>query len=293
MKIIYVDLLVFVNMIVNFFILSATEKICKEKIKPIRMIISDIAASLCSLAIFLPELGVMFSIALRLAVSSTVVLAAFGFGNLRRFVGIVGGFFSVSFAYAGICLGIWTAFKPSKMIIKNDVVYFDISPIVLVSTAAICYVILWILKKHFVKNDLETCEYDVIINHNGATKDFKGFLDTGNLLCDSFSQRPVIIISGNAARELSVFTDSLNGTAQNLNGFRYIPYSVVGGKGILPAFVPDGITVKSKKFCGSADDCLLAVSDDLAGDYSVIFGKNVIERIKQHEKQTEPADIKN
>lgn len=35
MKIIYVDLLVFVNMIVNFFILSATEKICKEKIKPI------------------------------------------------------------------------------------------------------------------------------------------------------------------------------------------------------------------------------------------------------------------
>ena len=68
------------------------------------MIISDIAASLCSLAIFLPELGVVFSIALRLAVSSTVVLAAFGFGNLRRFVGIVGGFFLFHLLMRGYAL---------------------------------------------------------------------------------------------------------------------------------------------------------------------------------------------
>ncbi len=305
MKVIYIDVLIFVNFIVNYFILLATQKICRQRARTLRLLLADALASACSLAVFLPETGAFLGVLLRLAVSSAVVLTAFGFRSCKRFFSLLGGFFAVSFAYAGICFGIWSVFKPKGMIIKNDVVYFDVSPLLLICTSAVCYVVLMLLKKHFSKDEgTSSLEYTVEITINGQTSSLKGFLDTGNMLYDCFSECPVIIAKKEYICNLTISDFSFGGEEQsfkqpeiavdfpgNLKGFRLIPYSVVGSKGVLPAFMPDSVVILDEKKEYRPDCCLVALSDEQTGEWEALLGKNIFERTVSRDKISEKAAV--
>ena len=304
LKVIYIDVLIFVNFIVNYFILLATQRICRQRAGTLRIFLADALASACSLAVFLPETGAISGVMLRLAVSSAVVLTAFGFRDCKRFFSLLGGFFAVSFAYAGICFGIWAVFKPKGMIIKNDIVYFDVSPLLLICTSAVCYVLLMLLKKHFSKDEGTSLEYTVEITINGQTSSLKGFLDTGNMLYDCFSECPVIIakkkyIHNSAIPNFSFFggekgLKQLDGSVnlpENLKGFRLIPYCVVGSKGVLPAFKPDGVVISDGKTEYKPDCCLVALSDEQTGEWEALLGKNIFERTVSRDKISEKTAV--
>lgn len=304
LKVIYIDVLIFVNFIVNYFILLATQRICRQRAGTLRIFLADALASACSLAVFLPETGAISGVLLRLAVSSAVVLTAFGFRDCKRFFSLLGGFFAVSFAYAGICFGIWAVFKPKGMIIKNDIVYFDVSPLLLICTSAVCYVLLMLLKKHFSKDEGTSLEYTVEITINGQTSSIKGFLDTGNMLYDCFSECPVIIAKKkyihNSAIPNFSFAGGEKGLKQldgsvnlpeNLKGFRLIPYCVVGSKGVLPAFKPDGVVISDGKTEYRPDCCLVALSDEQTGEWEALLGKNIFERTVSRDKISEKTAV--
>ena len=304
LKVIYIDVLIFVNFIVNYFILLATQRICRQRAGTLRIFLADALASVCSLAVFLPETGAISGVMLRLAVSSAVVLTAFGFRDCKRFFSLLGGFFAVSFAYAGICFGIWAVFKPKGMIIKNDIVYFDVSPLLLICTSAVCYVLLMLLKKHFSKDEGTSLEYTVEITINGQTSSLKGFLDTGNMLYDCFSECPVIIAKKkyihNSAIPNFSFAGGEKGLKQldgsvnlpeNLKGFRLIPYCVVGSKGVLPAFKPDGVVISDGKTEYKPDCCLVALSDEQTGEWEALLGKNIFERTVSRDKISEKTAV--
>ena len=304
LKVIYIDVLIFVNFIVNYFILLATQRICRQRAGTLRIFLADALASVCSLAVFLPETGAISGVMLRLAVSSAVVLTAFGFRDCKRFFSLLGGFFAVSFAYAGICFGIWAVFKPKGMIIKNDIVYFDVSPLLLICTSAVCYVLLMLLKKHFSKDEGTSPEYTVEITINGQTSSLKGFLDTGNMLYDCFSECPVIIAKKkyihNSAIPNFSFAGGEKGLKQldgsvnlpeNLKGFRLIPYCVVGSKGVLPAFKPDGVVISDGKTEYKPDCCLVALSDEQTGEWEALLGKNIFERTVSRDKISEKTAV--
>ncbi len=304
LKVIYIDVLIFVNFIVNYFILLATQRICRQRAGTLRIFLADALASACSLAVFLPETGAISGVLLRLAVSSAVVLTAFGFRDCKRFFSLLGGFFAVSFAYAGICFGIWAVFKPKGMIIKNDIVYFDVSPLLLICTSAVCYVLLMLLKKHFSKDEGTSLEYTVEITINGQTSSLKGFLDTGNMLYDCFSECPVIIAKKqyihNSAIPNFSFAGGEKGLKQldgsvnlpeNLKGFRLIPYCVVGSKGVLPAFKPDGVVISDGKTEYKPDCCLVALSDEQTGEWEALLGKNIFERTVSRDKISEKTAV--
>lgn len=303
LKVIYIDVLIFVNFIVNYFILLATQRICRQRAGTLRIFLADALASACSLAVFLPETGAISGVLLRLAVSSAVVLTAFGFRDCKRFFSLLGGFFAVSFAYAGICFGIWAVLKPKGMIIKNDIVYFDVSPLLLICTSAVCYVLLMLLKKHFSKDEGTSLEYTVEITINGQTSSLKGLLDTGNMLYDCFSECPVIIAKKkyihNSAIPNFSFAGGEKGLKQldgvnlpeNLKGFRLIPYCVVGSKGVLPAFKPDGVVISDGKTEYKPDCCLVALSDEQTGEWEALLGKNIFERTVSRDKISEKTAV--
>lgn len=316
MKVIYLDVLVFVNLIVNFSLLCATKKICRQSCGTIRMILSDLFCSICSFMIFLPNFGAVFDVLIRLFVSSAAVIIAFGFRNIKRFLNLLGGFFSVSFAYGGICFALWYVFKIPGIVIRNSIIYFDLSPIVLIASSAVCYVVLMVLKKHFQSKNNNRLFYTVEITVNDISECFKGFFDTGNMLYDCFSECPVIIVKRSCLKNLSKIlpealleksiikdealkqenyalskgfnsiTDDRNTTAvsdqktkyNDLKGFRLIPYSVVGSKGLLPAIRADRVIIYDIHKSYIPDRCLLAVTDEKDGDWEVLLGNNIFER---------------
>lgn len=283
---IYIDVLLFVNLFVNYFILLATEKICRQRTTVFRRIIGDIVASASSLVIFLPEMNFVLSLITRFMISAVIVFTAFGFKNIRRFFILVGGFYSVSFAYAGICLAVWAVFRPKGLIIRNDAIYFNISPLLLIVTSLVCYFLLLILRRFFGKDHMQSLYYQIQISKCEKSVTLNAFLDSGNQLYDVFSNAPVIIVDfariksllpENDRETLMNFGGDFSGKAA-ITGYRLIPYSVVGGKGLLPAFRPDQTVVYKGKEKIEIDDCLIALSNDLGGENEALIGKDLLER---------------
>ena len=120
------------------------------------------------------------------------------------------------------------------------------------------------------------------------------------MLYDCFSECPVIIAKKkyihNSAIPNFSFAGGEKGLKQldgsvnlpeNLKGFRLIPYCVVGSKGVLPAFKPDGVVISDGKTEYKPDCCLVALSDEQTGEWEALLGKNIFERTVSRDKISE------
>ena len=78
MKSIYLDVLIVLNIYVNYFLLRATAKFTHTPLKTIRCIISSVIGSLFSLTILLPAGNFLIPLAIKLGAAVVIVGMAFG-----------------------------------------------------------------------------------------------------------------------------------------------------------------------------------------------------------------------
>ena len=292
-QVVYIDVLLAVNLIINYFLLTACMSFCKLQARIRRRLLGSALGAVYSFILFLPELPVWGSVIVRLIMSATIALAAFGWVSPRRFLRALAGFYAVSFAFAGIMFGLWVMFKPAGMVISNSVVYFNISPLLLVFFAALCYLV-FSLAGYFVKQRAPDNKcYTVEIRHHDKTLRSAALLDTGNSVSDLFTGNPVVIaeyslieplLDPNCRHLFKNSSHSFAGTAlippELKKNYRILPYSTLSGSGIMPAFSPDKITVfnQSKKL--ETSRITVAVSGQLSGEYRVLLGSDILENTK-------------
>ena len=102
--VIYADILVAVNMIVNYFLLRACAAVTGSDCKTVRMFLSSLAGGLFSLIIFVDGIPVLINAVIKTSFLCFMVSAAFGFGNLKSFVKNCSAFLVANFGFAGIML---------------------------------------------------------------------------------------------------------------------------------------------------------------------------------------------
>lgn len=83
---VYADVLVMVNLFVNYALLLCSSLILKNRISNLRLLAGAAIGSAYGLVIFLPEIPIYFELPVRIAVSAAIVLTSFGFRNIRRFL---------------------------------------------------------------------------------------------------------------------------------------------------------------------------------------------------------------
>ena len=120
--IVYADVLIFLNTIINFYLLLLTKKLGRNEEKLFRLVCGAFIGALFSLYIFLPNQNIFTEIAVRLICAALITVVCFGFKGLRAYLRNLIIFFTVSFVFAGVMLGIWLIFKPGGMVIHNSVV---------------------------------------------------------------------------------------------------------------------------------------------------------------------------
>ena len=125
--IVYADVLVFVNSIVDYFLLLLTARLNKVMYKKFRLILGAIFGGLTPLYIFLSVKSVIIDFLIKSAFCIFMILICFGFINLKFFLGNVVCLLSATFIYAGAILAIWQVFKSPKIFINNLTVYYDVS----------------------------------------------------------------------------------------------------------------------------------------------------------------------
>lgn len=247
-QVIYVDVLIIVNLFVNYFILLTTSKFLNLKLKLSRLILGEILGAIYSLYIFIPEPNLFISILIKLFMSIIIVAVSFKFRTIQQFLKIIVCFYAVNFAFSGIMFALWCAFKPNGMIINNDIVYFNISPITLIVSTVISYIIIEIINRVIEKKQLKSSKYEIGIKFKDKYIVLNAKIDTGNLLKEPFSNLPVIVVKKSEINllipEFNIFESIENQNEIKKLKIRMIPFKTVSGTGILPAFKPEYVVLK-------------------------------------------------
>lgn len=283
--IIYVDVLIFINTVIDFLLLTLTQTLSATKPRFLRKLAASIVSALFSLYIFLPPQPKFIEILMRLLSSVVAVLVCFGYANIRLYLRRLFIFFAVSFIYAGIMAAIVMLFSPSVISINNGIVYFDISPIWLISLSLLFYIAIVLIKKLTGRQSeyAKECDIEFAFGNNYCTA--KAMVDSGHTLNDAFSDCAVIIVDKSVAETLFGKLDTecmlsvkTPATSEISRCFRVLPVNTVSSKDLLPAVKIDAATVMCEKRKIELIKPILVISNQTLSDgYSSIISPRILE----------------
>ena len=229
-------------------------------------------------------LTALFSIAVSLLMTYT----AYGKMRFARFAKNTAVFYAVSFTLGGgitaICnlLNIW---QNSRQVVINgtfDTLYGDLPFGLLILLAFGCGLFSFIsgklIKKH---GEMQICTLEIGIKT--ARLSLQALVDSGNLLREPISSKPVVIVTFDSIRPilpmeiLNLFKNkntSIEQSALKDAKIRFIPTSTVNGHGLLFAFSPDYVKI-NEDFADTyvAVDC----NQKSFGDYTAIVPSSLIQ----------------
>lgn len=260
------DLIVLVNLIVDFFLLYITGRTLKLVINFKRMFFAALIGSMYTITLIYSYLNIFSNCYFKLIVALILVYISFGNMSFLTNFKILCIFILYSMLLAGICIFIQYnryTYLNSSMIINFPYEWLFVSVMMLYIT--IDRLVIYVKDR----KDIFTLVYEVDIVFKDKEKKVKAFLDTGNELREPATNLPVVIV------EESVF-DSIN--LEEVSKF-HIPYKVINGSGgKLLGFKPDIIKINFGKEVKYRQVIIALCQDKLSrlGDYHALLSRGVI-----------------
>ncbi len=271
--IIYVDVLLVTNLIIDYFLILLTAKINKIRYKNFRIIIGALIGSLFSFYIFYENSNTFKNALVRLFSAAIIILIGIGFKSFKSYFRNILTLFASSFLYCGAMFAIWMLFKINTIVINNSVVYLDISPISLIILTVVFYFFIQIFKSILKKNALKAKRAEVILKFCGKKEKFKAIFDTGNSVKDILSNSEVIFISKDDGVKF------LGGNPSEFpNFYRLLPCGTVGGSKLL-----EGVRIDKAKILIENNEItlikpILALCEiKLDSEFSLILNPEILE----------------
>lgn len=283
---IYADILVITNLYVDFFLLWCTGKFMHLHPKSFRLVLGALAGALCALAALIPYKPGWISLIIGGITALLTTGAAFMPVKPGLFIRIALCFWMFSLLLAGFFLFILHFFSPGNAAVLGNTLYLDISLPMLFFFTCGAYALFYLFHRLFPgqfgsggKKLSSIC--GLTIAHGGREKKVYAMADTGNSLREPFSGLPVIVCQEQSVKELAppavlAFLDSSDtGAAGSQGGLRLVPFSSMGGHGVLPAFRPDSLKITKS---GEQLDCYVAVCRQRlsSGQFEAIYNPDLL-----------------
>lgn len=269
MRTIYIDVLLILNLYVNWLLLRGTARLTHTRLTGIRCIAAAAAGSLTSLTVMLPTLHPMLTLLVKLMTAMVPVGTAFGLRCQKIFWRNLGVFLVLSFTFAGLCLALCTLSGVDLLIWSGSSIYLHFSLTALILCTALAYLLLRIFS--YVRARFFRCDesYQIIVRVGAHIAAVDGIADTGNGLCDCITGLPVVIIGKKALESIPETAEP-----EKLLRYRLIPYATIAGSGLLPVFRPDEVIIRSKSTGRKRRaDVLVGISEDTE---SAIFNPGLL-----------------
>jgi len=289
--VIYIDVLVAINIFVTWLLLACSVFFSAVQVKRWRLLLASLLGGAGSLLILLPPAPWWLLAAEKLLLSALIVFVAFGFGRWRRFLRCFAAFFGVNFAFAGIMLALWLTIKPGGMLYQNGAVYFDVSLLVFVIFACVCYTIVRALVALLRRRHPGANLCQATIQMLGRSVTLPAFYDSGNRLTDGFTGAPVAVAEYAALQAFlpEALRDFFRGSRSLLDlpgddpwraRLREIPFHALGQEGLLPAFRTDQVIAKGRQSSQPTPGAIVAVTPDALSDgsYSMLLQASMLEK---------------
>lgn len=265
LRTVYVDVLIVVNMIIDWMMLLSVGRILKLRTKSRRILLGSAVGSVCSLVALLPRLAPPVNLIIDLVFAALMILAAYGRASPKSFIIRTVTLFAVSFSFCGIMVFICSVFHPSGIAVVNDVVYFNISPVALILLTISCFYALKLFGR-LTRKDIGKRICTVNITIRSFTAEFQALADTGCHVTEPFSGSFVIIADKSCLGNITISGSS----------GRIIPYQSLGGSGMLEGIPADEVSIDGHSL---AERVYIGICDGvLKGDIKAIVPYELINK---------------
>lgn len=257
---IVVEYVLLENFLINIIVLKSVALLLNEKGHLFWL--SALIASCVNLALPILYVSVFGSFLLQFGMAFVIICLSFNFKTIKKFAQICLCYFLVNFIYGGACFVFEQMFG-----IKNLLV-------VLLIMAATYLIFKILFKKLWRKKDINNFCYDVEIEIAGKKCKGKAFLDSGNLLFDPLTKRPVSLINFKVFSSLFSDIDLEDvlrkaDKLKKINLAHYISMGTLSNDGKILVFEADKICVKGQVL----EKPILGLS---LSNFNAAFGTDII-----------------
>lgn len=252
---IYVDLLVIEDLIMNYCVLIGTGLIL-NRITHLKKVFLSAVIGCIPLTILFLNLAKIYTSFISLIFSVIMSLITFGYKDIKYTIRNIIYIYFISIFLAGSLSFININFLPHiKSYLLNVIILIITSPI-------ITYIYIKSLKE--IKTNYSNY-YQIDIYLKGKNKiTVNSYLDTGTILNDPYTKKPIIILKDS-------FVDISN------ERILYVPYNTINGSGLLKCIKPEKIYIykvgwRYKLLIGLIEDIGIEGAD-------CILNKELLERI--------------
>lgn len=221
--VIYIDLLILENFIVNCFLLKITANTVRVKVKWRLLVLAGFIGSLYVIILLYPAVAFLKILPVKMLIAFIMIFITF---NIRD-IGFIFKTSLVFIIYSMVLSGVCTFFQYSNL---TGFTYKKLFLSIILVYIIIDRLVVYIKERKAVTELI----YKIDIIFNTSSISVNGFLDTGNELREPVTNMPVILVNSEILKDL------------NTEAFLelYIPYRVFNGEtGNLKAFKPDYINV--------------------------------------------------
>lgn len=264
---IYLDTLVIVNTYMSWIMLLISARLARITAPPMRLAIGSAIGGLSSLLILINPDNTAVGAAVLLAKLSAVFIAAGAVFfrkhmSKKKLVGAFMIFAAVNIAFGGAIYLVQSLLKTRVIYFSGVSYYFDIPLPELIVMTAVVYVII-VIASHFTSRVCDISHsYRVDITVGGRSFSLDGVADTGNTVTELISGRPVVICTG------------IDYSPPDGKGVYAVPYSTVDSDGLLYAYMPDSIEIKSD--AGNIKEAFALVAFTEKGDRRAVFNPKIL-----------------
>lgn len=277
--VVYADILLALNWWIDFLLLLAVRRTLGGGARPWRLATGALVGAASCFVLFLPPLSLWLSLIFKLGAAFLMIRIAFRWHGWRQYIRRVFLLFAFSAGLAGLCGGVYYWIAPRDFHVVNGVVYYAVSPLLLIGLSVVCYALLW-LSDHLMRRRAPTTRvFRATLTVGDNRMIFPCLYDSGNHLIEPFSGYPVVVAERGLLEPLMEVPADADALPVG-GGWRLIPYDTLGGSGLLPAFVPDKFTVAVDNVERPLPPCYVAVCERLGrGEYRGLMGSALGEEL--------------
>lgn len=302
--IVYIDIILLENLCMNFIILFSVSYILKIKAKLLRMFISSFIGGIYAIFTYMNINSIYSNFFMKIMLSFIMVFVAFNSKNLKQFIKQVVLFYLVSFAFGGCAFFLLYFVKPQEIFMKNGVL-IGMYPLKIVIFGGIVGAILLKFSFKFAKSRVWKKDIfcDIEINFKEKNIKLKALIDTGNMLKDPISLKPVVVVQkdslyGIIPKEILDNLEKIIGGDKDdtsfrqinnkyISKFRIIPFTSIGKQnGLLLGFKVDKMNIYFDDENIELENIIIGIYDGKLSKkerYFALLGLDLIEGRKEYE----------
>ena len=148
---VYLDVIFFENLILNFLILYAVGIETKSRIKALKLVLASIVGSAYVIIVYVVKDKSFYSIFMKIVLSVVMVHIAFETKSMKELVKMIVYFYLTSFVFGGGALALIYVANTGKISIHNGIIYGNYTLLTIMFGAIVSFVVIVISFK-LIKN---------------------------------------------------------------------------------------------------------------------------------------------